>query len=69
MVVIGLLPNLFLSGYRAGLQANFALFQAFIFGLCFLVMFVPTLLLGALFPLVTALWTCDAQAVGRGWAW
>ncbi len=64
--LFGLLPDLFLRGYQAGLQENFALFQAFIFGLSFLIMFIPTLLLGALFPLITALWTRDAEAMGRG---
>ena len=64
--LIGLLPRIFLQGYQAGLHESFGLFQAFIFALCFLIMFIPTLLLGALFPLITALWTRDAAAVGRG---
>ena len=64
--LIGLLPGLFLRGYQAGLHESFPLFQAFIFVLCFLLMFLPTLLLGALFPLLTSLWTRDAAAVGRG---
>lgn len=64
--LIGLLPALFLRGYQAGLHESFLLFQAFIFALCFLLMFLPTVFLGALFPLLTSLWTRDAEGVGRG---
>ncbi len=64
--LIGMLPGLFLQGYQAGLHESFpTLSDLYIFGLCFLLMFLPTLLLGALFPLLTALWTRDGNAVGR----
>ncbi len=65
LFLIGQLPELFLRGYQAGLQQNFILFQAFMFGLSFLIMFLPTLLLGMLFPLITALWTQSARTMGQ----
>ena len=64
--LLGGLPALFLQGYRAGLQESFPLFQAFIFSLNFLIMLLPTLGMGALFPLIAVLWTRNATAVGRG---
>ena len=65
MGLIGTLPELFFEGYRAGLHTSFYLFQAYIFLLCFIVMFVPTVLLGALFPLIVSVWT-RANAIGQG---
>jgi spermidine synthase len=64
--VIGKLPGWFLTGYSAGLHANFALFQLFIFALCASVIILPTLLMGILFPLVTAIWTRSVDRAGSG---
>ncbi|MFO1428571.1 MAG: fused MFS/spermidine synthase [Candidatus Competibacteraceae bacterium] len=64
--LLGGLPDLFMQGYQEGLQESFPLFQAFIFSLNFLIMLLPTLGMGALFPLIAVLWTRNAEAVGRG---
>ncbi len=64
--LIGRLPAWFLAGYSAGLKDSFALFQLFIFLLCFSLMILPTLLMGAMFPLVTVIWTRSFGRVGRG---
>jgi len=66
LAVIGRLPGWFLEGYTAGLHEHFGLFQLFIFLLCFSVMILPTLCMGALLPVVTVAWTRDAAATGRG---
>jgi spermidine synthase len=64
--LIGQLPRLFLEGYAAGLHEKFFLFQGFIFVLSALIMIVPTLCMGALFPLITVVWTRSRSSVGRG---
>ena len=64
--LIGQLPAWFLAGYAAGLKNNFLLFQLFIFVLCFSLMILPALLMGALFPLVTTIWTRSIEHSGRG---
>jgi spermidine synthase len=64
--LIGKLPTWFLAGYSAGLKDSFPLFQLFIFALCFSVMIAPTVFMGALFPLVTVIWTRSVDQVGRG---
>jgi len=64
--LIGKLPVWFLQGYSADLHANFAVFQAFIFVLCFSFMILPTLFMGALFPLITVMWTRSLGQTGRG---
>ncbi len=65
LFVIPMLPELFLEAFRAGLQKNFALFQLYIFFLSFLLMIIPTLLLGVLFPLVTTVWAAQSKEIGR----
>jgi len=64
--LIGKLPGWFLAGYAAGLQNSFPLFQLFIFTLSFSVMILPTLFMGALFPLVAVIWTRSIGQAGRG---
>ena len=66
LVLIGHLPEWFLRGHVAGMTSDFALLQAFIFLLSFAIMIWPTLMLGAVFPLVTSLWTRDSTSIGRG---
>lgn len=64
--LIGKLPGWFLAGYSAGLHTNFALFQLFILALCASVFILPTLLMGVLLPLVTAIWTRSVDRAGSG---
>ena len=64
--LIGRLPDLFLKGYNAGLSENFTLYLGLIFLLCFGVMFLPTFLLGAVFPLVATTWAKQTARVGSG---
>ncbi len=64
--LIGKLPGLLLAGYAAGLHHNFTLFQLFILALCSGVIFLPTLFMGILFPLVTVIWTRNIGKAGRG---
>jgi len=66
LFVISRLPIWFLHGYEAGWVENFSLYQVFIVSLCFAVMFPPTLLMGALFPLLAVTWTTGLHATGRG---
>lgn len=70
--LIGKLPEWFLAGYAAGLHNSFPLFQMFIFALGFSVMILPSLFMGALFPLVTVIWTRSfgqaGQSVGAAYA-
>ena len=63
--LIAELPILFVKGW-AKLHESFALFQGYTFLLSGIVMLVPTLLLGALFPLITGVWSSHKGAVGRG---
>lgn len=63
--LIGQLPGWFLSGYSS-LKDNFSLFQSYVFLLSFSIMILPTLFMGALFPLVTVIWTRSADRAGRG---
>ncbi len=63
--LIGRLPELFLAGYEAGVQRSFALFQGWTFALAWSVLLAPTLALGALFPLLTALAAPAAGRLGR----
>ena len=60
------LPAWFLAAYSAGLMDYFPLFQLFIFALSFSVMILPTLLMGAMFPLVAVIWTRSIEHAGRG---
>ena len=64
--VIAELPGWFMAAYSAGLKDSFALFQLFIFALALGVMLLPTLLMGALFPLVTVICTPSMGRTGRG---
>jgi spermidine synthase len=64
--VISKLPNWFLAGYLAGMKDSFALFQLYIFALSFGLMILPTLLMGAMFPLVTVIWTRSMASAGQG---
>lgn len=63
--LISHLPILFVQGWEK-LHGSFSLFQAYMFVLTGLVIIVPTVLLGALFPLITGLWSHRQKAVGRG---
>jgi len=63
--LISQLPILFVQGWET-LHDNFMVFQAYMFLLTAAVIFIPTLLLGALFPLITGVWSQSAGAVGRG---
>lgn len=64
--LVGWLPQFFLQGAEIGMHQDFGRFQLLIFSLSALLMLPATLALGALFPLVTALWVRDATALGRG---
>lgn len=66
LLVITHLPAWFLQGYAAGWVENFALYQLFMFVLCFAVMFLPTALMGALFPLLAVTWTSSLKGAGKG---
>jgi spermidine synthase len=63
--LISQLPILWVQGW-ALFSESFVLFQAYAFLLTGLVIVIPTLLLGALFPLITGLWSHKAGGVGRG---
>ena len=65
LAVIARLPEWFLLAYAAGWVVNFDLFQVLMFAMCFALMFVPTLLMGALFPLLAVTWTSSLQSAGR----
>jgi len=58
--------DLLLSGIAQGFAERFEILHLYIFALSVAVMIVPTLLLGALFPLITGLWTHDVREVGQG---
>lgn len=66
------LPAWFLAGFEWLGFEHFLRFQLFVFLLCFSIMIVPTLLMGALFPLVAVVWTRSneraAQGVGTAYA-
>jgi spermidine synthase len=62
----GKLPDLFLKGYQSGLGGDFTRYLGLLFLLCSAVMFVPTFLLGAVFPLVATVWANETASVGRG---
>jgi spermidine synthase len=64
--LIARMPEWLLGAIQGGMAENFILLHGYLIALGFILMFLPTLLLGALFPLITALWTRDAGAVGRG---
>ena len=66
LFLIPRLPELFAQGYGQGWYQYFGLFQFFQFGLCFAVMLVPTLLLGALFPLIASIWIEHTEKTGEG---
>jgi len=63
--LIAQLPAWFLRGYAAGWVQDFGLYRVFMFALSFVVMFVPTLLMGALFPLLAVIRTSSLQGAGR----
>jgi spermidine synthase len=60
------LPEIFLLGYRFGVHDSFPRLQVFAFALASAVMVVPTLCIGALYPLLTARSTRRAEETGRG---
>lgn len=64
--IIARLPSLLFYGYRAGLHESFVLFQSYSFLLSASIMIAPTILLGVLFPFITAIWTNASSGVGRG---
>jgi spermidine synthase len=64
--LIAKLPTLFIQGFETTHSVGFPLFQLFIFSLCFSLMIVPTLFMGALFPLVTVIWTRSGDRAGQG---
>lgn len=64
--LIGQLPQWFMQGFEQAIAIDFAVFQLFVFSLCFVVMILPTLFMGALFPLVTVIWTSSNQRAGQG---
>jgi spermidine synthase len=63
--LISQLPIMFVRGWTM-LHESFPLFQAYMFLLTAIVILVPTLLLGALFPLITGLWSNRTGTVGQG---
>ncbi len=63
LTLLSQLPVLYVKGW-AQWHSSYLSIQALMFGLSFLVMLVPTLLLGALFPLVTAIWSTVVGKVG-----
>jgi len=63
--LISQLPILFVQGW-AKFHQSFPFFQAYTFCLAGIVILVPTLLLGALFPLITGVWSARKGAIGRG---
>jgi spermidine synthase len=65
LLLIARLPAWFLGGYEAGWVQEFAVYPMFISALCAAVMFLPTLLMGALLPLLAVSWTAT-DSVGRG---
>ncbi|MSQ97671.1 MAG: hypothetical protein EXR85_00005 [Xanthomonadales bacterium] len=66
LLVIVRLPRWFLQGYDAGWVDDFATYQVFIFALSLAPMILPTLLMGALFPLLAVTWTRSQESAGRG---
>lgn len=64
--LIAWLPHGFLAGFEVIGADRFALFQLFIFALSFGVMIVPTLLMGALFPLIAVVWTRSNERAAGG---
>ncbi len=66
MVLIGEIPEMLIKGYESGLVKEFRIYQLYQFGLCFLVMLVPTIFMGILFPVVVSLWTRSALVLGHG---
>lgn len=70
--LIGQLPVWFLRGFERIGADNFFVFQSFIFLLSASIIIVPTLVMGALFPLVAVIWTSSnrhaAQGVGTAYA-
>ena len=65
LTLISQLPVFFVYGWTR-LHESFFLFQGYSFLLTTLIILVPTVLLGALFPLVTGIWSHSTGAVGRG---
>jgi spermidine synthase len=63
--LISYLPILFVQGWSK-LHQSFVLFQAYMFLLAGLAIIIPTILLGALFPLITGIWSQRKNAVGKG---
>jgi spermidine synthase len=59
------LPVMFVHGWGM-FHESFPLFQTWTFLLTAMVILLPTLLLGALFPLITGLWSNRKGAVGQG---
>ncbi len=63
--LIARLPEWFLRGYEAGWVQEFGDYQRFMLLLSFMVMIIPTLLMGALFPLLAVLWAGTLQGAAR----
>lgn len=61
--VLGQLPSLFV-GVFSGLQQNFWALQTVLFLLSFLIMLVPTTLMGAAFPIAAKIYTQDIRHLG-----
>ena len=61
--VLGQLPSLFV-GVFSGLQQNFWALQTVLFLLSFLIMLVPTTLMGAAFPIAAKIYTQDIKQLG-----
>ena len=64
--LIGYLPDLFLYGYQSGVHATFLGLQLFVFALTGVVVLIPTLLLGALFPVLASLCVRRADRMSTG---
>lgn len=64
--VIQALPSLFMWGYEKGWIQHFGFFQIYALGLSALVVIIPTMLLGMLFPVVVSWWIRSPEGTGRG---
>jgi len=66
MILIGQLPFLFMQVHAVGWRSSFAQDEFLHFALSFLVMILPTLAMGILFPVITSLWTRSREQLGQG---
>lgn len=65
LMAIGRLPEVFLWGFQKAWGFDFMALHVAMFGISFAVMLVPTLLMGAMFPAVAALWAQRDGSVSR----